>query len=299
MSKLFIQLFKLQSMPPEIWFEIFVEPKKMADLDALMAIIQSTGDYTMLESEEGFSFALPPGTDVEIFMEDVRENYPDLPFEYTVTEVPDDNWNEAWESTFEPVRIKAKSNSDITFCSIRASFHDPVPAKHEIIINPSMSFGTGHHETTALMIQCMESISFGNKMVLDFGSGSGVLAILAHKMGARHVLAIDNDTRAVINASENFTINNTSGIKLMQATIDEIEIGAYDVILANIQKNVIVNAMPTLYKQLNSGGHMLLSGLLVENGEEIAKIAGREGFTLKEILRNNKWIAALFIKNWL
>jgi len=286
-------------MQPEIWFEIFVEPKEIAELDALMAVIQTTGDYTMLESDDGFSFALPPGTDVKTFINGVRESYPDLSFEYTVTEVPDDNWNEAWESTFEPVRIKAKNNPDLTFCSIRASFHDPVPAKHEIVINPSMSFGTGHHETTALMIQCMESITFDSKMVLDFGSGTGVLAILAHKLGARHVMAIDNDSRAVINASENFTINNTSGIKLMQASIEEIETGAYDVILANIQKNVIVNTMPILYKQLNTGGHLLLSGLLVEDGEDVAKIAGREGFTLKEILRNGKWIAALFSKNWL
>ncbi|RYF88826.1 MAG: 50S ribosomal protein L11 methyltransferase, partial [Chitinophagaceae bacterium] len=152
--------------------------------------------------------------------------------EYSRRTIPQQNWNAQWESSFEPVKVGQ-------FAAIRAAFHGPVPdVAHEIVITPKMSFGTGHHATTFLMIQEMSTIDFAGKTVTDFGTGTGVLAILAEKLGASKVLAIDNDDWSINNARENIETNSCKRIQLEKAEV--MLPNKVDIILANINLNVIV-----------------------------------------------------------
>ena len=164
--------------------------------------------------------------------EHIKEIAGQFQLKYTTAELPDINWNKEWESNFQPVVIE-------NFCAVRADFHAPIKnVQHEIIITPKMSFGTGHHATTYMMIQQMRQINFLNKYVMDFGTGTGVLAILAKKLGAASVVAIGNDEWSIENAKENFTRNNADEIELRLAH-HPVANKACDIILANITRNVI------------------------------------------------------------
>jgi len=174
---------------------------------------------------------------------------------YSLTTIEPQNWNEQWESSFEPVVVN-------DFVAIRAGFHKRVKnVQHEIIITPKMSFGTGHHATTYLMIEQMRELNFINKTVLDFGTGTGVLAILAEKMGAKSVTAIDNDDWSIENAKENIEVNNSKNI-LIQRADSIFSNKQYDIILANINLNVIIQNMPLIAKACKAGAQILLSGFL-------------------------------------
>ncbi len=175
---------------------------------------------------------------------------------YKMEELEPQNWNALWESNFDPVVVDG-------FVAVRASFHQPFEnVEQEIVINPKMSFGTGHHATTWLMMQQMRDISFAGKRVFDFGTGTGILAILACKQGAAAVLATDIDEWSIENARENFEINHCPGIRLQQSgSAGQEEI--FDVILANINRNVLMETLPQLKAQLAPGGVLLLSGLLL------------------------------------
>jgi ribosomal protein L11 methyltransferase len=205
----------------------------------------------------------------------------------TVSRVEQKNWNEEWEKSFQPVIID-------NFCAIRASFHEHVAGvQHEIVITPKMSFGTGHHATTFQVIQLMEQTDFKNKTVLDFGTGTGVLAILAEKLGASNILAIDNDEWSINNARENIQTNLCSAIRLQhdqQLPKDE----HFDVILANINKHVIVDNLHSMAKQLRTGGVLILSGLLKDDLQEIADAALRESLFVKTHSQKYDWIALSF-----
>lgn len=185
-----------------------------------------------------------------------------LHVDYKTAELESQNWNALWESNFEPVVVDG-------FVAVRASFHQPFKdVEQEIVINPKMSFGTGHHATTWLMMQQMRNISFSSKRVFDFGTGTGILAILARKQGAAAVLATDIDAWSIENARENFDINDCSGIRLQQSgTARQQEV--FDVILANINKNVLMETLPQLKEQLAPGGVLLLSGLLLADEADI------------------------------
>jgi len=185
---------------------------------------------------------------------------------YAKTIVPFANWNSEWEKNFEPVRINA-------FCAVRAGFHQPIPGvQHEIIITPKMSFGTGHHATTWLMIKTMEKIDFIGKTVLDFGTGTGILAILAEKLQANHITAVDNDPLCINNAEENIAANGCQ--KIILALGDQVPVisNGYDIILANVNRNVILEQLPFFKQQLTSTGVLIVGGLLNEDfkGVEIA-----------------------------
>ncbi|MFM2145992.1 MAG: hypothetical protein RL732_828, partial [Bacteroidota bacterium] len=159
--------------------------------------------------------------------------------DFKVERIENKNWNQEWESSFQPVTVGS-------FCRIRADFHEPSnDAQHEIVITPKMSFGTGHHATTYLMIQAMQELEFKNKAVLDFGTGTGVLAILAEQLGATNIVACDNDPWSLENAAENILKNDCRFIRLTGEEIDAIPM-VYDLILANINKNVLTSHMPRL-----------------------------------------------------
>ncbi|MEP6844362.1 MAG: 50S ribosomal protein L11 methyltransferase [Panacibacter sp.] len=206
---------------------------------------------------------------------------------YSKTIIRSKNWNEEWEKNFEPVIVD-------DFVAVRADFHEIIRnVEHEIIITPKMSFGTGHHATTYLMLQQMRKIDFANKTVFDFGTGTGILAILAEKLGAHSVLAIDNDEWSIDNARENIEKNNCSAVNV---SLKDAPLGGeyFDIILANINKNVILEYISTLFERLKKEGHLLLSGLLEKDETDI--LAAVKTLPLKHIstTHRNNWICIMF-----
>lgn len=202
----------------------------------------------------------------------------------TVEEI---NWNAAWEASFQPVTIEQ-------FCAIRASFHPPMPGyRHEIVIDPKMAFGTGHHETTELMIRAMQSIGFPGKTVLDLGCGTGILAILAAKLGAREVIGVDNDPEAVQNTIENAELNYVS-MDVMEGELNAAGGREFDVILANINRNVLLSIMSGLAERLASEGVLLLSGYLREDAGQINASAIRAGLLLHKEMTKGEWVSGRF-----
>lgn len=184
-------------------------------------------------------------------------------FEFSVHPVNQTNWNEEWEKSFQPVPI-VKEGADVPWVYLYANFHQPHPkAQYNICITPKMSFGTGHHETTQLMMEAMDHISFENKRVVDFGAGTGVLAIFAYMLGSRDLVAIDYDRWCIENAEENFEVNGCKNIELVQA--DKYGEYSADVILANINLNIILDNLHTMWNALKAGGTLLMSGMLLQD----------------------------------
>ena len=206
---------------------------------------------------------------------------------YSRQVIDEKNWNEEWEKSFSPVIID-------DYCVIRASFHQPsLLAVHEIIITPKMSFGTGHHATTFLVIRMMRGIELENKTVLDFGTGTGVLAILAEKEGAREILAIDNDEWSINNAHENISDNHCGRITVRLT--EKLEGKAdFDVILANINKRVILEQLQAMEQRLNENGVILVSGILKGDVPEITAKAISLGLVITAETFKDSWMALLF-----
>ncbi|MFI5187395.1 MAG: 50S ribosomal protein L11 methyltransferase [Chitinophagales bacterium] len=199
------------------------------------------------------------------------------------------NWNKEWESNFHPVIIHHPAN-DLPYVGIRADFHQPIKnVEHEIVITPKMSFGTGHHATTSMMIEMMSELDFSGKRVLDFGTGTGILAIFAEKLGATEIVAIDNDDQSIDNAAENFRSNNCQRISLLKASSAKSNCEV-DIILANIIKVVIIENLPVFAEQLDTHGRILLSGLLKDDEQEILKTAGRYNLYQIKKIEDDNWI---------
>jgi ribosomal protein L11 methyltransferase len=203
---------------------------------------------------------------------------------FTQSTIEETNWNAVWESNFQPVVVE-------DFVGIRANFHEPMTdVEYEIVITPKMSFGTGHHATTFMMIQQMREIDFINKSVFDFGTGTGILAILAEKLGASKVFAVDYDEWSIENAAENLETNSCSKYELKKAD-NAVGEGQYDIILANINKNVILDNFSSLVNLLSPHGILLLSGLLETDESDILNESGKHLLTLKQKMVMNKWMS--------
>lgn len=194
------------------------------------------------------------------------------------------NWNQQWESSFEPVVVDS-------FVAVRASFHQPIAGvQYQIIVTPKMSFGTGHHATTYLMMKEMEALDFIEKKVFDFGTGTGILAILAEKLGAKNIFAIDNDEWSITNAAENIVQNNCVAITVEQYSTIPLP-NKYDIILANINLNVITANIMALKAIANDGCTLLLSGFLKENEIELKETIKQAGFQYINTVQKGNWIA--------
>jgi ribosomal protein L11 methyltransferase len=201
---------------------------------------------------------------------------------YIKTDIPIQNWNAVWESNFDPVVVG-------NFCAIRAHFHEPIKnVAHEILITPKMSFGTGHHATTFQVIEAMKSIDFNGKSVCDFGTGTGVLAILAYKLGAKDIIALDNDDWSIENTIENIANNNCSSIIVQK--VEQIVGNEYDIILANINKNVLLTNMSMLKKRLASNGTLIISGILKEDLNDMEASFLQNSFTISNLSEKNNWL---------
>lgn len=204
--------------------------------------------------------------------------------------VKEQNWNQKWEESFQPVIIEE-------FCGIRADFHPPLSnIPYELIITPRMSFGTGHHATTALMVQLISQLELHEKRVLDFGCGTGILAILAEKMGAVSILGLDNDDGAVNNALENAERNGCMQIEVKNESLDKVS-SRFDCIFANINRNVLLAYMDSFPSLLTDEGLLLLSGFYTGKDEEVIKTtAGTIGLKLLREQSRDKWSALMFQK---
>lgn len=199
------------------------------------------------------------------------------------------NWNKLWESNFEPVLVD-------DFVSVRADFHLPVNGvEYEILITPKMSFGTGHHATTFMMIRLMREIDFKNRTVFDFGTGTGILAILSEKMGAKGIIAVDNDDWCIENANENIQKNNCSEISIQKVNTAEMK-QRFDVVIANINKHIILENIRFLSDNAMENGQILLSGLLSTDEQDIILAAEKEGWRYVQTMERSNWIALRFIK---
>ena len=203
---------------------------------------------------------------------------------YSLSILEEENWNLVWESNFSPVQVD-------DFVGIRANFHPPMKGfMHELVITPKMSFGTGHHATTYTVMQLMRKINFEHKQVFDFGTGTGILAILAERLGAAKVLAVDNDPWCIENAQENISINNCKSIDIQ--LVDTVNAAwKFDVVIANINRHIIEANLASLPAIVVKGGVLILSGLLQTDEIDILAACNLLGFTHRETLVKDGWIA--------
>ncbi|OQA00643.1 MAG: Ribosomal protein L11 methyltransferase [Bacteroidetes bacterium ADurb.Bin408] len=214
-------------------------------------------------------------------------NANDITWAFAIIE--ETNWNDMWESNFEPVYTSS--------CCIRAPFHKkPDNILYDIVIEPKMSFGTGHHETTSMIVEAMLTLDIESKKVLDMGCGTGVLAILAALRKANSIDAVDNDKWAYTNTLENIHRNNVPLINVLFGEIGVVEGRTYDVILANITRNVLSEYIPLFAPMQNEGGVLMLSGFLTADVPLLEKIAKDHAYVLKNTYAKNNWAAMELIK---
>lgn len=269
--------FNFKIAPLQPWNEI------------LMAELIEIGFDSFTEEHDGILAYIQK----ELFKEeelkalDLLQN-PEIKISYTFDEMPNVNWNEEWEKNFSPINIEDK-------VSIRAEFHENQNLQHEIIIQPKMSFGTGHHATTYLMIQQMLDMNFENKTVLDMGCGTSVLAIFAKQQGAGKTVAIDIDEWSVENSIENAARNNVD-LEISQGTAVNLGSENFDIILANINRNILISDIPTYVSVLNSGGQLLLSGLCFFDVDDILEVCTAQNLTLIKKLQREEWVSILLEK---
>lgn len=263
-----------------VYLQITVTHFAQEQQEIIMAALMNIGYEGIEETETALNAFIPENDFDEKELIALQQSFS---FQFAVTTIPEQNWNAVWESNFEPVVVD-------DFVAVRAGFHAAVSGvEHEIVITPKMSFGTGHHATTYMMVQQMREINFKDKKVFDFGTGTGILAILAEKRGALSVFAIDNDEWSINNAAENINTNHCTKIKLEQAdTVPQNQ--QYDILLANINKNVILENLQALKLLMNKGAILLLSGLLKEDENDIHKAAEANALRLTKKQERNNWI---------
>ena len=265
------------------YLQIEFEIENAVESEILIALLSQTGFESFEEADNSLKAFIKEEGFIEDSLEDILKI---VPVNYAITVIPQQNWNAQWESSFEPIVVN-------DFVAIRAGFHQPIQhVKHEIIITPKMSFGTGHHATTYMMIGQMEDLDFKNKTIVDFGTGTGVLAILAEKMGADTIDAIDYDEWSIENSMENVAANNCSRINLIKAeTINTRKV--YDIILANINLHVILNNFSVIKSSCKNGTLILLSGFIKTDEAAMQKALTVNKVNVLKIIQNGEWICIL------
>jgi ribosomal protein L11 methyltransferase len=260
--------------------------------DMLINTLGEVGFDTFEELEFGFKAYIPVDDFDEAKLIEAITPYRDLfTFSYEVTLIPKKNWNEVWESNFEPINIQDK-------IFVRATFHEPRPEiEYEIVIDPKMAFGTGHHQTTSMMLELMLENEFAGKNIIDMGCGTGILAIMASKLSAAKITAIDYDIICYESTLENAQLNNIENITAICGSKEVIPDEQYDTILANINRNILLDQMQRYSEVLKADGELYLSGFYEQPDLDIIMDQARK-YGLKYIIhkKNSDWVAAKFIK---
>lgn len=259
--------------------------------DILVSRLGEIGYDSFVETETGFEAFIPDQLYNEKGLNEVISAFPDYQFEKEVTFIPDQNWNEEWEKKyFKPLVIGED-------CMIRAPFHTDYPsAKYEIVIEPNMAFGTGNHETTSTIIESILKQDLKGKTVLDMGCGTGILGILASMKGAAHITAIDIDKWSYEGSLTNADLN---GIKNMDVHLGDAALlkdQKFDVIFANIHKNILLEDMPAYNKVLNTGGSLIMSGFYRDDIPAISSRAHELGLEDDGYVEKNAWVACTYRK---
>ncbi len=271
-----------------IGYHFSIEPKEPA-AEILIAELGETPFESFIETEEGLSAYIQKQYWNENILNDIQILQSDeFKISYSFEEIEQVNWNEEWEKNFEPIEV------DNT-CYVRAPFHEKKEVQYDIVIEPKMSFGTGHHETTFMMIQHLLDMELTGKKTLDMGCGTAILAILAEMKGAQPIDAIDIDNWCYLNSIENAERNNCSHITVYEGDAALLEGRSYDVIIANINRNILLNDMQQYVNCLNKGGVLLLSGFYDEDIPAIDESCTEKGLTFVNKLQKNKWVSLKYI----
>ncbi|MCG9881304.1 MAG: 50S ribosomal protein L11 methyltransferase [Bacteroidia bacterium] len=258
--------------------------------DILIAELAEINFEGFLENDEGFEAYLPETDYSEQAFFAVLNQYELKPTDIDMSVVAQQNWNAEWEQSFEPVCIGSELR-------IRAPFHEsdqgfPI----ELVIQPKTSFGTGHHETTFSIMQLMLEMDFNNKSVFDYGSGTGILAILAAKLGAQKIIANDIDTWAAENILENIALNSVQPIEFIEGDLHAIPNQTFDIILANINRNILMESFASLFPLLASAGKLVISGFYTSDLPDLQQAAENTDFKYVASTQQNNWTAAVFTK---
>lgn len=273
-----------------IAYHFNVEPKELGT-EILIAELGEKAFESFQETETGVSAYVQSALWTADILEDIQILQSEhFIITYRKEAIEQVNWNEEWEKNFDPIDVDGT-------CYIRAPFHEKTNAKYDIVIEPKMSFGTGHHETTFMMTRHILQNDMQDKAVLDMGCGTAILAILAAMRGAKKVTAIDIDNWCYLNSIENASRNNCSAIEVFEGDASLLpSTPVFDVILANINRNILLKDMATYGNCLKSGGEIYFSGFYVEDIPSIQKAAQAEGMTYVSQLEKNNWVSLKFIK---
>ncbi len=271
-----------------IGYDFKVSPL-LPGVEILIAELGYAGFESFVETEDGVTAYIQKEDCKNTILNDVQILKSDefkISFEYN--EIEQINWNAEWERNFQPIVV-----ADL--CTVRAPFHDSYNTKYDIIIEPKMSFGTGHHETTHMMLQYILKEEFAGKSVIDMGCGTGVLAILAEMRGAKSVDAIDIDNWCYLNSIENVERNNCKDIEVFEGDAQLLLGKQYDVVIANINRNILLQDLDTYITCLNSEGLLFLSGFYKDDIRIIVEKCNILGLKHVDTLERNNWVALKFV----
>ena len=272
-----------------IGYHFTVEPRELGS-EILIAELGEKAFESFIETENGISAYVQKALWNEDILNDIYilENE-EFKISYTIEEIAQVNWNEEWEKNFEPIDVDG-------ICHVRAPFHAKTDAKYDIVIEPKMSFGTGHHETTYMMIQHLLEMDVTDMKTLDMGCGTAILAILAEMKGAQPIDAIDIDNWCYLNSIENAERNNCKHISVYEGDASLLKGKKYDVIIANINRNILLNDMQQYVDCLNENGILFLSGFYTEDIPVISESCTTKGLTYVKQFERNNWVALKFVK---
>ena len=271
-----------------IGYDFIVSPLQPAT-EIIIAELGYVGFDSFVESEKGVTAYIQKDKWNAFILDDINiliSKEFEITFEFN--EIEQTNWNEEWEKNFEPIVV----DNQVT---VRAPFHDKPTTKYDLVIEPKMSFGTGHHETTYMMIQHILKNDFKNKSVLDMGCGTGVLAILGEKVGANELDAIDIDNWCYVNSLENVERNNCEKVSVYEGDVKLLDGNNYDIIIANINRNILLVDIPRYTKCLNKNGTLFLSGFYKEDIQMIESKCNEDMLKLEEIIERGQWVSLKFI----
>ena len=266
-----------------------VTPKEPAT-EILIAELGSVGFESFVENDNGVVAYIQQQDWNENLLDDIYiVNSEEFDISYNYKEIAQENWNKEWEKNFTPIRVDDK-------VSIRAPFHDNPGLPYDIVIEPKMSFGTGHHETTHMMVQHLLALDVEGKKVLDMGCGTGILAIFAEMKGAKPIDAIDIDNWCYLNSIENVERNNCEHISVYEGDASLLVNKKYDVIIANINRNILLSDIKTYVSCLNEKGVLLLSGFYEQDIPIIDEEARIYDLTIDTVIKRNNWVAVKYLK---